>query len=119
MKTMMTHKQKCMGKAALLLVLAGTLFSMNGIAQAQTDRLIIDNGNNALSNEQARQEKEQWDQTHMLRRKVNTRVEKEFDKADRAYDNRDSCEQSANVNAYWEPNTLRCLDRRSGRLITP
>ncbi|EEN8241134.1 DUF1283 domain-containing protein, partial [Escherichia coli] len=21
--------------------------------------------------------------------------------------------------AYWEPNTLRCLDRRTGRVITP
>ncbi|HBI9861375.1 TPA: DUF1283 domain-containing protein, partial [Escherichia coli] len=20
---------------------------------------------------------------------------------------------------YWEPNTLRCLDRRTGRVITP
>ncbi|HBC5303592.1 TPA: DUF1283 domain-containing protein, partial [Escherichia coli] len=25
----------------------------------------------------------------------------------------------ANINAYWEPNTLRCLDRRTGRVITP
>ncbi|EJB8217076.1 DUF1283 domain-containing protein, partial [Pseudomonas aeruginosa] len=24
-----------------------------------------------------------------------------------------------NVNAYWEPNTLRCLDRRTGRAINP
>ncbi|WFZ46137.1 DUF1283 domain-containing protein [Escherichia coli] len=23
------------------------------------------------------------------------------------------------MNAYWEPNTLRCLDRRTGRVITP
>ncbi|MCK8306090.1 DUF1283 domain-containing protein, partial [Erwinia amylovora] len=22
-------------------------------------------------------------------------------------------------NAYWEPNTLRCLDRRTGRPVTP
>ncbi|MEA1120345.1 DUF1283 domain-containing protein, partial [Klebsiella pneumoniae] len=23
------------------------------------------------------------------------------------------------VNAYWEPNTLRCLDRRTGRTVAP
>jgi hypothetical protein len=34
-------------------------------------------------------------------------IEKEFDKADRAFDTRDACEKSYNVNAYWEPNTLR------------
>ena len=28
-------------------------------------------------------------------------------------------QKSANVNAYWEPNTLRCLDRRTGRAINP
>lgn len=55
----------------------------------------------------------------MLRNKVNSRVEKEFDKADRAFDTRDKCEQSANLNAYWEPNTLRCLDRRTGRPVLP
>ena len=51
--------------------------------------------------------------------KVNSRVEKEFDKTDRAFDTRDACEQSYNVNAYWEANTLRCLDRRTGRPVTP
>ena len=50
---------------------------------------------------------------------VHKRTEKEWDKADAAFDNRDKCEQSANINAYWEPNTLRCLDRRTGRVITP
>ena len=55
----------------------------------------------------------------MLRNKVNSRVEKEFDKTDRAFDTRDKCEQSLNLNAYWEPNTLRCLDRRSGRPVAP
>ncbi|WP_313159422.1 DUF1283 domain-containing protein, partial [Mixta calida] len=53
------------------------------------------------------------------RKKVNSRVEKEFDKTDRAFDTRDACEQSYNVNAYWEANTLRCLDRRTGRPVTP
>lgn len=50
---------------------------------------------------------------------MNTRVEKEFDKADRAFDTRDACEKSYNVNAYWEANTLRCLDRRTGRPVAP
>lgn len=111
--------QTTLSKVALPLLLLATLFSVQHSAQARTDRLIIQDGNNALSNEQARQNKEQWDDTHRLRGKVNNRVEKEFDKADRAYDTRDACEQSLNLNAYWEPNTLRCLDRRSGRPVTP
>ncbi len=67
----------------------------------------------------AAMEKEQWNDTRNLRQKVNKRTEKEWDRADAAFDNRDKCEQSANINAYWEPNTLRCLDRRTGRVITP
>ncbi|ARJ43710.1 hypothetical protein B1H58_17785 [Pantoea alhagi] len=100
-----------------------TLFSALALssasAQARTERLIIENGSNALSNEEARQNKEQWDDTRMLRKKLNSRVEKEFDKTDRAFDSRDACEKSYNVNAYWEANTLRCLDRRTGRTVTP
>ncbi|MCG7387049.1 MULTISPECIES: DUF1283 family protein [Pantoea] len=88
-------------------------------ASANTSRLIIEDGSSAASNEAARQSKEQWNDTQRLRHKVNTRAEKEFDKADRAFDTRDACEKSYNVNAYWEPNTLRCLDRRTGRLVTP
>ncbi len=42
-----------------------------------------------------------------------------MDKADVAFDAQDNCQKSANVNAYWEPNTLRCLDRRTGRAINP
>ena len=44
---------------------------------------------------------------------------KRGDKADVAFDAQDNCQKSANVNAYWEPNTLRCLDRRTGRAINP
>ncbi|MCU5772418.1 DUF1283 family protein [Erwiniaceae bacterium BAC15a-03b] len=106
--------------AALLpLTLLGATLVVPATAGAKTDRLIIENGNAALSNEQARQEKEQWDDTRMLRKKVNSRVEKEFDKADNAFDTRDACDKSYNVNAYWEANTLRCLDRRTGRPVTP
>lgn len=105
--------------ALLPLTLFGALALSSTTAQARTDRLIIENGNNALSSEEARQNKEQWDDTRMLRKKVNSRVEKEFDKTDRAFDSRDACEKSYNVNAYWEANTLRCLDRRTGRVIAP
>ncbi|ORM68964.1 DUF1283 family protein [Pantoea rwandensis] len=110
-------------KKLFSVLLAGVLTSSAllaaPLASAQTDRLIIENGNSASSNEAARQSKEQWNDTKNLRGKVNTRVEKEFDKADKAFDTRDSCEKSYNVNAYWEPNTLRCLDRRTGRTVAP
>ncbi len=76
-------------------------------------------GGAAMSNEQARQSKEQWNETKSLRGKVNTRVEKEFDKVDRAIDDEERCDNSYNVNAYWEPSTRKCLDRKTGRQITP
>ncbi|MDA8480225.1 DUF1283 family protein [Citrobacter sp. Awk 4] len=88
-------------------------------AMAETSKLVIESGDSAQSRQQAAMEKEQWNDTRKLRNKVNTRTEKEWDKADAAFDKRDNCEQSANINAYWEPNTLRCLDRRTGRTIAP
>ncbi|MGV3345718.1 DUF1283 family protein [Enterobacteriaceae bacterium LUAb1] len=96
-----------------------SMLTFSSIAQGTTNRLIIENGNNPLSSEQARQEKEQWNDTRNLRKKINTRTEKEFDKVDTAIDSRDACEKSVNVNVYWEPDTLRCLDRRTGRQATP
>ena len=96
----------------------GTMAVMPAV-QASTQHIVIDNGDNALTKEEARERQQQWDETRSLRQKVNRRVEKEFDKADNAFDTRDKCEQSANLNAYWEPNTLRCLDRRTGRPVTP
>ncbi|KOC90829.1 DUF1283 family protein [Winslowiella iniecta] len=105
--------------ALLPVTLLGGMLAFQPAAMAKTDRVIIESGNTALSSEQARQDKEQWDDTRMLRKKVNSRVEKEFDKTDRAFDTRDACDKSYNVNAYWEPNTLRCLDRRTGRPVTP
>ncbi|MCX8956053.1 DUF1283 family protein [Erwinia psidii] len=101
----------------LMLFVAVPVFQQH--VQAKTDTLIIQNGNPALSNEQARQQRQQWEQTQRLRSKENLRDEKNFDKSDRAIDNRDTCEQSLNVNAYWEPNTLRCLDRRTGHPVAP
>ena len=98
------------------------LLSANELAttvHAETNKLVIESGDSAQSRQHAAMEKEQWNDTRNLRQKVNKRTEKEWDKADAAFDNRDKCEQSANINAYWEPNTLRCLDRRTGRVITP
>lgn len=107
------------GLSASVLMLAG-VFLIGQPAQAETThRIIIQDGSTALSNEQARQAKEQWDDTRSLRQKINRRAEKEFDKVDRAYDNQDSCQQSLNVNAYWEHNSMRCLDRRTGRPVQP
>ncbi|PVZ86642.1 hypothetical protein C9426_14565 [Serratia sp. S1B] len=86
---------------------------------AQGATCVTVNGSSAMSNEEARQSKEQWDATRSLRNKVNARVEKEFDKADRAIDDEERCDNSYNVNAYWEPTTRKCLDRKTGRPITP
>lgn len=88
-------------------------------ATAQTNKLVIESGDSAQSRQNAAMEKEQWNDTRALRQKINTRTEKEWDKSDAAFDKRDNCEQSANLNAYWEPNTLRCLDRRTGRPLAP
>ncbi|EPZ8122712.1 DUF1283 family protein [Yersinia enterocolitica] len=79
----------------------------------------VGGNNDPMSKEQARQSQQQWDDTHRLRNKVNNRAEKNFDKYDRAEDAKDNCDRSANFNAYWEPNTERCLDRLSGRQINP
>lgn len=87
--------------------------------QAETSRLTIDSGDNALSQQQAAMEKEQWNDTRALRQKANKRAEKEWDKTDTAFDDRDSCDKSTNVNAYWESDTRRCLDRSTGHVIIP
>lgn len=79
---------------------------------------VISGGDTALEKERARQEKEQWDDTRSLRQKVNHRAEKEFDKVDRAIDAEDACLKSSVVTAYWEPNTLRCLDANTGREVS-
>ncbi len=84
---------------------------------ANTSKLIIESGDSAQSRQNAAMDKEQWNDTRSLRHKVNKRVEKEWDKDDVAFDARDNCQKSSNLNAYWEPNTLRCLDRRTGREV--
>lgn len=114
----MSHSMKRLSLALLPLAFSAAAL-LCAPAQAQTNKLVIESGDSALSRQQAAMEKEQWNDTRSLRHKVNRRVEKEWDKTDAAFDDRDSCEKSANLNAYWEPNTLRCLDRRTGRVINP
>lgn len=87
--------------------------------QGSTCVTVDGSGSAAMSNEQARQSKEQWNETKSLRSKVNSRTEKEFDKVERAIDDEDRCNDSYNVNAYWEPTTRKCLDRQTGRQINP
>ncbi|RXJ19470.1 DUF1283 family protein [Lelliottia nimipressuralis] len=103
----------------LAAMLSLTAFAFTAPASANTSKLIIESGDSAQSRQNAAMDKEQWNDTRSLRHKVNKRVEKEWDKDDVAFDMRDKCQQSANVNAYWEPNTLRCLDRRTGRSVAP
>ncbi|AYA40189.1 DUF1283 family protein [Xenorhabdus nematophila] len=79
----------------------------------------INGGETSLSKEKARQSKEEWNEQRRLRQKIDKRNEKEFDKYDVDIDNRDDCLKSANINAYWEPDTKRCLDINTGRPIKP
>lgn len=100
-----------------MLTLGAVLYTAT--VSAQTNKLVIESGDSAQSRQNAAMDKEQWNDTRSLRHKINTRAEKEWDKTDVAFDSRDKCEQSANLNAYWEPNTLRCLDRSTGRPVAP
>jgi Na+-translocating ferredoxin:NAD+ oxidoreductase RnfG subunit len=114
------HKEIAMRKLSTRLCLVALLATVFvAPVSANTSKLIIESGDSAQSRQNAAMDKEQWNDTRSLRHKVNTRAEKEWDKEDVAFDARDKCQQSANVNAYWEPNTLRCLDRRTGRTMTP
>ncbi|WP_413730422.1 DUF1283 family protein [Sodalis sp. RH22] len=100
-----------------MLAVALMAFSAAGVAATNTQRLIIDSGDNAQSREEARQSQEQWNATHNLRNKQITRDEKDFDKYDKTIDLKEKCNSSENVNAYWEDTTARCLDRRTGRTL--
>lgn len=107
-------------RLAVLLPLAFSAAMLSTPAtEAQTNKLIIESGDNASSRQRAEMDKEQWNDTRSLRQKVNRRAEKEWDKTDAAFDLRDNCLKSANVNVYWEANTERCLDRRTGRTVAP
>ncbi|STJ44280.1 protein [Escherichia coli] len=106
-------------RIGLLAILLPCALALSTTVHAETNKLVIESATVHKAASTPLWEKEQWNDTRNLRQKVNKRTEKEWDKADAAFDNRDKCEQSANINAYWEPNTLRCLDRRTGRVITP
>jgi hypothetical protein len=106
-------------RLCLAAMLSLTAIAFTAPVSAETSKLIIESGDSAQSRQNAAMDKEQWNDTRNLRQKVNKRAEKEWDKEDVAFDSRDKCQQSANVNAYWEPNTLRCLDRRTGRTVAP
>lgn len=108
--------KKCGYLVAMLFV---STMSFTTSSQADTRRLVIESGDSALTRQQAAMEKEQWDDTRSLRHKINRRAEKEWDKDDVAFDAKDDCNKSSNINAYWEPNTRRCLNRQTGRVITP
>ncbi|TCV99797.1 DUF1283 domain-containing protein [Biostraticola tofi] len=99
-------------------VLAAALCSISASSLAATtnsnQHIIIDSG---TSIESSRQNKEQWNATQSLRSKVNQRVEKDFDQYDRSVDLQQKCTNSDNLNAYWESNSGRCLDRRTGRSL--
>ncbi|HAF1612790.1 TPA: DUF1283 domain-containing protein [Salmonella enterica] len=70
-----------------MLTLAAVVYTTS--AFAETSKLVIESGDSAQSRQEAAMEKEQWNDTRSLRQKVNTRAEKEWDKADAAFDNRD------------------------------
>ncbi|HHQ4282108.1 DUF1283 family protein [Proteus mirabilis] len=101
------------------LFLGLSVSSFSSVA-ASTNVTINGNGyDNVLDKEQARQMKEDWDQKRDLRNKINQREKTEFNKIDKAIDERDACLKSANIYAYWEPETHRCLDSNTGRPINP
>ncbi len=90
-------------KLSLLAFLLPCALAFSATTHAETNKLVIESGDSAQSRQQAAMEKEQWNDTRNLRQKVNKRTEKEWDKADAAFDNRDKCEQSANINARLAP----------------
>ncbi|QWA13675.1 DUF1283 family protein [Sodalis ligni] len=100
-----------------MLPVALLVFSAATGAASRSQHIIIDSGDNAMTREEARENREQWDATRSLRNKINSRAEKDFDKYDRTADLRDQCVNSDNLNAYWEPNNGRCLDRGTGRPV--
>ncbi|SPP31184.1 hypothetical protein ARAF_0297 [Arsenophonus endosymbiont of Aleurodicus floccissimus] len=78
--------------------------------------LFVYDGNSALTKEQAREQSEQWNEIKLLRKKVNQRAERVFDKAD---NESEACYKSGKLNAYWESKTRSCLDSNTGKHIRP
>lgn len=103
----------------LAAIVCFSLAMTNSISFADTQKLIIESGDSSLSRQQAEMERDQWKDTHTLRKKMNDRAEKEWDKKDAAIDDSYACQTSDNRQLYWEPNTRRCLDRSTGRAVKP
>lgn len=122
MKTLSTQRLlRGMLPVAMLMLMGAWQAPALAASCTQGSTCVTVDGSNsgAISTEAARQSKQQFNDTKSLRNKVNTRVEKEFDKVDKAIDSEERCDDSLNVNAYWEPNTRKCLDRQTGRQINP
>ena len=101
MKTFSTQRLlRGMLPVAMLAVMGAAAGAALRAAHAGSTGVTVDGkGSGAMSTE-ARQSKS----SGMIPKpcaRVNTRVEKEFDKADRAADDEDRCNDSNNVNAYW------------------
>ncbi|OAT46885.1 hypothetical protein M997_1883 [Proteus hauseri ATCC 700826] len=112
-------KKKVTGTLLFLSLFFG--LSVSSFSSVASTNVTI-NGNgyeNSLDKEQARQLKEDWDQKRDLRSQVNEREKIEFNKLDKAIDERDACLKSANIYAYWESETRRCLDSNTGRPVNP
>ncbi|MBI6550550.1 DUF1283 family protein [Xenorhabdus lircayensis] len=110
---------KSVSAIALLLSLFWQAPAFSAPCTSDSACVTINGGENSMSKEKARQSKEEWTEQRKLRQKVDKRREKEFDKYEVEVDNREDCLKSTNINAYWEPNTKRCLDINTGRPIKP
>ncbi len=77
-------------RIGLLAILLPCALALSTTVHAETNKLVIESGDSAQSRQHAAMEKEQWNDTRNLRQKVNKRTEKEWDKADAAFDNRDN-----------------------------
>lgn len=112
--------QKPITRTFLFSLFLGLSVSSFSSIAASTNVTINGNGfENSLDKEEARQMKEDWDQKRELRMKLNQREKTEFNKIDKAIDERDACLKSDNIYAYWESETRRCLDSNTGRPIKP
>ena len=76
-------------RIGLLAFLLPCALALSTTVRAETNKLVIESGDSAQSRQHAAMEKEQWNDTRNLRQKVNKRTEKEWDKADAAFDNRE------------------------------
>lgn len=105
-----------MSKSISILALLACYLCSGAVSAVE---LFLQDGNSALTKEQAREQSEQWNETKSLLKKVNQRAEREFDKSDKADNESEACYKSGKLNAYWESKTKRCLDSNTGQPIRP